>query len=244
MTRKKDTTFYCFSPPVMLATFIIEISLLVYTIWRYKLNNITKVTVAILGSLAFFQLSEYMICGGIGVSGDNWARAGFIAITMLPPLGIHLANEIADRRHRKLVWASYSLSAVFVGFFLVVSNAIEHKVCGGNYIIFNLTQSVNWPYATYYYGLLIVGVAYCWMQANRAKKSQNAKALRYLAAGYVLFMGPTITVNLLDRTTISGIPSIMCGFAIILAFTVVFLVAPNVIDIRNKKNKLWQRLSS
>ncbi len=244
MIRKTGTTLYCFSPPVMLATFFIEITLLVYTLWRYKLNAITRIIVAILSSLAFFQLSEYMICGGVGVSGDNWAKAGFIAITLLPPLGIHLANEIADRRHRKLVWISYSLSALFVGFFLVVSNAIEHKVCGGNYIIFNLTQNVNWLYATYYYGLLVTGVAYCWTQANRAKKDKTAKALRYLAAGYVLFMGPTITVNLIDQSTISGIPSIMCGFAVTLAFTVVFLVAPNIVTLKKKHTKLRERPSS
>ena len=241
MFRKKETTFYCFSPPVMLATFFVEIALIVYTLWRYKLTNITRLIVAILGFLAFFQLAEYMVCGGMGVSGDNWARSGFVAITMLPPLGIHLANEIAGKRHRKLVWFAYGLSALFVGFFLVVTNSIEHKVCGGNYIIFNLTQNINWLYATYYYGLLVTGVAYCWTQANRTKKANVAKALRFLAAGYVLFMGPTITVNLLDPATISGIPSIMCGFAVVLAFTTVFFVAPNMIDFRKKQTKLREK---
>ena len=241
MTKKRRTTLYCFSPPVMLATFFVEVSLIIYTLWRYKLTPITRIIVSILAFLAIFQLSEFMVCGGMGVSGVDWARLGFVAITLLPPLGIHLANEIAQRRHRKIVWISYALSAMFISFFLVVANAIEHKVCGGNYIIFNLTQSINWLYATYYYGLLVVGLAYCWMQANRTKKPKEARALRSLAAGYALFMIPTITVNLLDQNTISGIPSIMCGFAVVLAFTTVFFVAPNVVKFRNN-TKLREKL--
>lgn len=239
MTNKKRTALYCFSPPVMLVTFFVEITLLIYALWCYKLTPITRIIVAILASLAFFQLSEYMICGGMGVSGDSWARAGFIAITMLPPLGIHLASEVAGKAHRKIVWTSYGLSAVFVAFFLVISNAIERQVCGGNYVIFNLTESINWVYAVYYYGLLITGLVLCWTQANRIKKPETKKALRFLAVGYVLFMGPTITVNLLDQSTIAGIPSIMCGFAVILALTVVFFVAPYTVKLRNKHIKLW-----
>lgn len=174
----------------------------------------------------------------MGVSGDYWARAGFIAITMLPPLGIHLASEVAGGAHRKIVWGSYALSAAFSTFFLVISDAVERQICGGNYIIFNLTQNINWLYAAYYYGLLITGLVICWTQANRIKKPETKKALRFLALGYLLFMGPTITVNLLDQNTIAGIPSIMCGFAVALAFIVVFFVAPHTVPLRSKHTKL------
>lgn len=229
----------------MLATFFIEISLIIYTLWRYKLGVYSKLTIFILGFLATFQLAEYMVCGGMGVSGDSWARLGFIAITMLPPLGIHLATEIVgNNKHRPLVWASYGIAAVFVGFFLIATNAIEHKVCGGNYIIFNMIQSVDWIYATYYYGLLLVGVTYCLVHASKVKKNTTKKALQGFAAGYVLFLLPTTTLNLIDPTTTRAIPSIMCGFAVVLAFVIVFWVLPNINEPRNNQKTIRERTRS
>lgn len=242
---KRDIKLYCFSPPVMLATFIIEVSLIIYTLWRYKLNIFSKLAIFILGFLATFQLAEYMVCGGMNVSGDSWARLGFISITILPPLGIHLATEIVgNKKHRSLVWVSYGIAAGFIGFFLIATNAIEHKVCGGNYIIFNMIQSVDWMYATYYYGLLLTGFTYCLVQANKAKKNTIKKALQGFAAGYVLFLLPTTTLNLIDPTTTRAIPSIMCGFAVVLAFVIVFWVLPNVNEPRKKQKTIKGRIST
>ena len=92
----KTNTFGCFSPPVMIATFVIEIALAVYVNWRYKFNNITKLAISILFFLAVFQLAEYNVCeGSFGIDSLSWARVGYVAITMLPPLGFHLATRIA-----------------------------------------------------------------------------------------------------------------------------------------------------
>jgi hypothetical protein len=227
----------------MLATFVIEVSLIIYTLWRYKLSIFSKLTIAILGFLATFQLAEYMICGGMSISGDYWARIGFVSITMLPPLGIHLATEIVgNKKHRKLAWASYGFAAAFIIFFLAVANAIEHKVCGGNYIIFNIMRSADWVYALYYYGLLLTGVTYCLVQAGKVKKQATKKALQGFGAGYVLFLLPTTTLNLIDPTTTRAIPSIMCGFAVVLAFAIVFWVLPHVNQTRNNQKNIWERI--
>ena len=48
--------------------------------------------------------------------------------------------------------------------------------------------------------------------------------------GYVLFMVPTTFVNIVDPSTISGIPSIMCGFAVLLAATLAGKVLPEYFD--------------
>ena len=65
----KGKTF-CFSPPVMLATFIIEFGFAFYSIWRYKMTTISRLVVAMLFALGSFQLAEYMICGGLGRVND------------------------------------------------------------------------------------------------------------------------------------------------------------------------------
>ena len=81
-------SLHCFSPPVMLATFLIEISLAVYVTWRYQLTAVTRLATAILFFLALFQLAEWNVCeGSFGIDSLGWSRLGYIAITMLPPLG-------------------------------------------------------------------------------------------------------------------------------------------------------------
>lgn len=244
MPKENKTTLYCFSPPVMLATFLIEVGLIVYTLWRYKLNTISKLVVAMLAFLAIFQMAEYMVCGGLGISGVSWAQVGFVAITLLPPLGIHLATEINGGKHHWLALTSYGTAAVFVSFFILVSSAVDRQVCGGNYIIFNMHSSIAWLYGLYYYGWLMVGVIYTWTQANHTKNKGVKRGLQTFTAGYALFMLPTTTVNVIDPSTIRGIPSIMCGFAVLFAFTIVFWTLPSVVAIKNKAKSIGRELQS
>lgn len=67
---------------------------------------------------------------------------------------------------------------------------------------------------------------------------KNATALLYLGIGYASFMLPTTIVYLIDQTTIAGIPSIMCGFAVLLALCLVFAVLPNIEGIETNE-RVW-----
>jgi hypothetical protein len=58
------------------------------------------------------------------------------------------------------------------------------------------------------------------------KSEMKASALKFLAIGYLAFIVPTTAANLIDPTTLAGIPSIMCGFAVILALVLVLGVLP------------------
>ena len=92
----KADKLYCFSPPIMVATFILEVAFAIYTIARYKLTPVSRLAVAILIGLAVFQLAEFNVCeGAFGVDSLTWARIGHVAITLLPPLGIQLATKLA-----------------------------------------------------------------------------------------------------------------------------------------------------
>jgi hypothetical protein len=46
-------------------------------------------------------------------------------------------------------------------------------------------------------------------------------------------MVPTTIVNIVNPASISGIPSIMCGFAVIMALCLLFKVAPLVLKDSN-----------
>lgn len=211
----------------MIATLIIEVVLATYAIWRYKMNEVNRLVVLILIALAIFQLAEFMICGGFGMGGAAWSRVGYVAITILPPLGIHLAHVIAKKKPTAILWLSYASALAFMLFFTFATQSITGHVCQGNYVIFHVAPASIWVYTLYYYGLLLMGIWLCitWSKELAVKK---AKALRALAIGYGAFIVPTTAANIIAPETISGIPSIMCGFAVLLAFMLVFWVLPNV----------------
>jgi hypothetical protein len=232
MRYLKTDKLYCFSPPVMLATFIIEIIGALYVVFRFKMTPVSRLATAILVGLATFQLAEYNVCEGAwGVDSLTWARIGYVAITLLPPLGLHLATKIAGRPQKALVASGYGAAAVFAAIFLFVGHGMGSQECLGNYVIFQIAHWATTPYAIYYYGLLLVTVGYAFRAAKAMKSAAKASALKYLAIGYLAFIVPTTAANLIDPTTLAGIPSIMCGFAVILAVILAGLVIPKYYEV-------------
>lgn len=232
MLRQKNT-FYCFSPPVMLATFAIEIILALYTLWRYKWSTAVRLAVALLGFLALFQLAEYFVCGGAGLTARTWSRVGFAAITTLPPLGLHLLHVLAGKPSRYLVRLAYTTGTAFIVFFLLDPVIFSSHECSGNYVIFRIGNLQASFYGAYYYGWLltslILGVVWARRLARQKTKEANRrfKAILGLVAGYLVFILPTAVVNSLEPETTDGIPSILCGFAILFAILLVIYVLPN-----------------
>ncbi len=100
-----------------------------------------------------------------------------------------------------------------------------------NYAVFHVNQSLAIFYTLYYYGWLIVTImlALIW-----SLKSVNKRQLWALSAGYSVFIIPTTLVNIINPSTTAGIPSIMCGFAVLLAVAVVIAVLPRTAKPRIK----------
>ncbi len=225
--NQPKTGLFCFSPPVMIATFAIEVGLAIYTLWNYNRSKIRSLVVALLVLLAAFQLAEYMICEAVGLDSLTWARIGYVAITLLPPIGIHLAYEIAESKKRPLLRASYASAGAFVIFFALIGHSIVSQACLGNYVIFDMAPGSSWGYALYYYGFVTAAMVLCALLAKGLEPARK-KALALLAYAYAAFLLPTTTVNLLAPSTIQGIPSIMCGFAVILAVILGVWIMPVV----------------
>lgn len=211
----------------MLATFFIELFGAIYTIIRYKMDRVGKLVVAILLLLGIFQLAEYMICEVIDLPGFTWARIGYVAITLLPPLGISLAMALAGKKSLKWQVAVYAACGAFITYFLLANNSITGQVCAGNYVMFTAHPASMRLYGLYYFGLLAIGVHFSLTWRNQSKNRRTKKALLALAIGYMAFIIPTITANLINPATMAAIPSIMCGFAVLLAMTLLFWVLPN-----------------
>lgn len=228
MTKRRPTTFYCFSPPVMLATFIIEIAGAVYVLVRFGTATIARLAALILVNLAVFQLAEWNVCeGSFGVSADTWAKLGYVSITLLPALGFHFATKLAGTTRWRSIVLPYIAAGCFAVLFLAVEHGIKGSVCLGNYVLFELDrQLVSW-YTLYYYGMLLIGVMYSFKMARAAEMSESRKrALKGLGVGYCAFIIPSTAVAIANPGVIHGMPSIMCGFAVLLALCIIWWVVP------------------
>jgi uncharacterized protein (TIGR02611 family) len=214
----------------MILTFFIEVTLAAHVIWKYKMRSVPILAVCILLALAAFQLAEYNVCEtAFGLSSLDWARFGFVAITLLPPLGIHFAVAMAGqlRRLRWLLAGIYALAAAFVVTFLMIDHGIQGgPACLGNYAIFHVAPTTTRLYAIYYYGLLFFGIWLALYFAQKTSSTLHKRAHYSLIVGYLAFIVPTTTVNVIDPSTIAGIPSIMCGFAVLLALILVGYTLP------------------
>lgn len=228
----------------MIATFFIEMVLAVHTLVRYKLSAITRLAAGILVCLGIFQLAEYNICeGAFGLNSLTWARAGFVAITLLPPMGVHLATKLAKNSQPALVAGSYALGAAFAGYFMFVGHGISGPACIGNYVIFQIAHGAGGLYSLYYYALLATTVSYAWYQSTIITAAHKARALKALAIGYLAFMVPTTAANLASPETMRAIPSVMCGFAIVLAIVLAGEVLPQYYKSETFARFVRERLS-
>jgi hypothetical protein len=229
--RYQKNKLYCFSPPVMIATFAIESMLFVYTIVRYRMSPLGRIIAALLAFLAIFQFSEYHVCTP-DMAQASWSRVGFVAITLLPALGIHLVQEISGRGSRLITGTAYGTSILFAGAFGLNSAAFVGHVCAGNYAVFQLASPLGGLYFAYYYFWLLFGIGLAWYYADKVKPNIR-KALHLQIVGYVSFILPTSLVNAINPQTLEGIPSIMCGFAVTYAMVLVFGIVPLVLKRRD-----------
>jgi hypothetical protein len=192
---------------------------------------LTRLALITLLALATFQLAEYYVCTGIGSMAVPWSRVGFVAITLLPPLGLHIMHILAGKRQRRLVYAAYATMAGYIGFFLVAPGIFTGHQCTGNYVIFQFTPNVTGTYTVYYFGWLLAGMGLGAKWANELK-AQGKKVLRQLQTvqglilGYLVFLVPSAISMAIKPDARRGIPSVLCGFAILYALLLALYIMP------------------
>lgn len=221
--KKRGVTLYCFSPPIMIITFIIEIVFAIYTFIKSRKAKSDVGIAMVLVFLAIFQLSEYQICDGSDLL--FWARLGLFAITFLPVLGFYLISRLNKNSH--LLKISFFIAIAIAAFFALVPDSINSVTCGGNYITFDMNSNISSLYGYYYFGFMLLGIgeAIKGINSDGSKKKIKA-ALKWFIIGYLSFLLPLTLVYIFIPITRAAVASIMCGFAVIFAFILTFKIAP------------------
>jgi hypothetical protein len=208
----------------MLASFLIEIVLAMFVLVRYRASRLTALAGALLLNLAVFQWAEYAVCGG-QLAAMTWASIGYMSITLLPPLGVHLVYAISGRRPGHLVALAYASSALWIGLFAFSGDAFLGYECRTNYVMFQLKPPLGTMLFVYYYTWLLITL-YLLLNFSQKASVRVRRALKAQFWSYGAFMLPAGIINLVWPQTAAGLPSIMCGFAVIFAITLVFIIMP------------------
>lgn len=216
----------CFSPEAMMITMLIEFIGAIWVAARYRLNKVGWLTVGLLVFLGTFQLAEFVICENLTLKDHILAQIGYMSITMLPPLGVSLAMAIAKKKSMIGQIIMYVLCFAFVIYWGFFQFSIDGEKCYGNYVFIEAGNDAMWLYGTYYYVFLAIGTVLSLYWSFKTDDKRQAWALRWLTVGYVVFILPTIVVSLVDPHVDNSIPSVMCGFAVMLALVLIFAVIP------------------
>ncbi len=215
----------------MIATFFIEVGLALYIVLFRKMNLASRLSIFLLVCLAIFQLAEYGICESWGASSTAWVKIGFVAITLLPPLGLHLVYVIGGRKIDWVVRVSYLVAVVWIGFF-IFGTLLKGAVCEGNYVIFHIPEPHEGWYYFYYNVTIVIAMTIAYTTSKVVSSKRTKAALQSLIVGYLAFIVPSIVFTTFDSYsgTDSPLPSIMCGFAVLFALILTINVVPKVTE--------------
>ncbi len=209
----------------MVATFILELSLAIYTIARYKLNTKGRVIVALLICLAVFQLAEYFVCTSSSTA-VNSARIGYAAITLLPGLAFYLMALLTRPLSRRVSLLLLVTSVVIAGYFLVAPQAFDGYQCTGNYVMFQIGRRPAILYGLFYFGLILASILKGVRFLGTDPGKEKARPVQWFIAGYAMFIVPVAVLTVFHPDTSKAIPSVLCGFAVTLAIVLAARIAP------------------
>ena len=215
----------------MIATVVIELTLAMYALWRYKMDTLLRLITICLLALGAFQICEYNVCTGPILRDADWARLGYVFISLLPPLGLHILHVLAGKPNRRLVKVAYASMVAVIVYFFAYRAAFTGYQCTGNYVIFQIGVKASIVYGVYYYSWLMTALVLGAKWANEFLKAGEPKMLRLAAVramivGYLVFIVPTAIAYSISPSSRRGIPSIMCGFAVLLALILVLYILP------------------
>ena len=236
--KQSDVTFYCFTPVVSLATFFIEFLLAFYVLFKYKLTKFGNLTVATLLCLGTFQLTEFLIC--TTSYGDLATKVGYIAITLLPALGIHSITVIA-RKNNLMVISAYIYAALLVVGIIFIPDINLQTSCMPLYVDVKVSDWFSILHY-FYYAFYVFGAIYITLNSLR-KHIGDAKEEKWLILAYAAFLVPSEGLFFLRIISSTAVPSVMCAFAVFTAIILVLFVMPrqHQLELRKRKSKSKRR---
>jgi hypothetical protein len=224
-----------YSPLLAIATGLFEFAAAILTHFSPGRKRILYPIGLLFLLLAGYQFSEVAVCAN--PEKLIFSRLAFLDITWLPPLALWLAYQLSPWKRGWLKIISLGYFAASFGFMvwiIVDSHVVTKSVCQLVLARYTHPNSFDIAYGIFYQtGLAIIifgtaaGMAY-------SKDDVLRKHLANLQISILGFVLPSFAVRLLTTEPEGMLPSVMCHFALVLAFSMCFMV------IREKRLSLKQ----
>lgn len=214
-----------YSPLLAAVTGIFELAAAALALFSPGRKRILYPTALMLLLLAGYQFMEIAVCS----TPNNllFARAAYIEITWLPPLGLWLVFVLSGPKLRwmKIVSLAYfAAGLVFTAWIVLDAGCITKSFCELVIARYFSPNPFDPAYGIFYQtglAMLILGAA-----AGLAHTEDLVlrKHLANLQTGVLGFAIPSLAVRMMIPDTQGVLPSVMCHFALILAVSLCFLV--------------------
>ncbi len=219
-TNRHGASFFCFNPFVTFLTGTLEIVIAFFACIRYSKSSFGRIAAVALILLSIFQFAEYTICA----SGNSilWNKAAYIATAFLPAIGIHLIAHAL--RHTRMTQIAYLLATTIALSIAIIPGAFTSTYCTGTFVVFQLNDPLRIAFGGYYALFILLGIT----QLTQAliNKTGDFELNLWLLLGYLSFVIPTLIVYIIASSSRIAIPSVMCGFAVLLAVIIIGKVLP------------------
>jgi hypothetical protein len=215
-----------YSPLLSIVTASLEVGAAVWVLRGPGRKPILHTVSAILFFLAGYQIVEGILCTGSPVTLAFLPRLAFMVVAWLPPTGLLLVAQLYPTKTRTIYYYAYAMF-IFCGT-LVASIAVDKSfvtatVCE---IVFaqytnptQLYQTYGIFYQTGLMSMLLLsayGVTICTDDHQRLLLGQ-------VLLGSIAFIFPALVMVAVIPIAQDALPSIMCHFAMLLAFFLIRL---------------------
>lgn len=211
-----------YSPLLAVLTGLLELGAGIWVLLglRFGRKRILFPQAIILILLAGYQFAEVAVCG----HSENriWTQLAFFDITWLPPLGLWLGAQLSAPRNRWLKTAAVIDFALALGFSIWIfadPQPVTKSVCQLVVARYFPTAVFDISYALFYQVSLLATIFGAAAGMAASEDGVLRKHLANLQTGLLGFLLPALAVRILITESDGLLPSVMCHFAVVLAFS-------------------------
>ncbi len=214
-----------YSPVLSIATAAAEIAAAIWILSSPGRRKIVYTATLLLFLLAGYQVVEFLVCS-IAQNSTFLPRLAFMVIAWLPPVGVMLISSLVTpqkiwlKRYSRILFSAVFLMNIWI---LFDTAFVSRTVCS---VVFSRFFNPL-PQLLVYGGLYHLGLMSMLLLPVYSMIHSNDKDTRYklgqMLFGSITFIVPALVVVLSLESPYGAVPSIMCHFAVLLAFFIVRL---------------------
>jgi hypothetical protein len=204
---------------VSLLVACIELILVINLFAFAEKNKLNKTAAVIITVLFIYQLFEFFMCH-FGLSYPFMAYLAFVDISFLPPLVLFYTLKFLD-----LPWQKYNKHIFIPAILFIIYYGIsvpQFKVVSCTVIYASYNYPLGTLYGLFYYIPLLISMILLIKHVRNTKTGKTVFMSKVLLSGLFMAFVPVFISFILSafgyRVLLDAIESIMCKFALIIAF--------------------------